>query len=196
MSTFAVPDAGKAVQKSRRGRSMSVQAVSGRKRGGRAPPHRRDRGAGRPRGLLVLISLGIGPVRLSPLSVIEALFGGGSDVSQVIVREIRLPRTHPGAGDRRDPGTVRRVAAGPVAQPAGLAVAVRRAAIGRLRRGAGDRAGACRCALLCAAGGGDHGGVWFGVRAADDRRPQCRAVDPDPGGAGDFELLRAPPPRW
>jgi len=44
-------------------------------------------------GLLVLISLGIGPVRLSPLSVIDALFGGGSDVSQVIVREIRLPRT-------------------------------------------------------------------------------------------------------
>ncbi len=43
--------------------------------------------------LLVLISLGIGPVRLSPLAVIEALFGGGSDVSQVIVREIRLPRT-------------------------------------------------------------------------------------------------------
>src|SRR6266487_956209 len=44
-------------------------------------------------GLLVLISLGIGPVRLSPLAVAEALFGGGSDVSQVIVREIRLPRT-------------------------------------------------------------------------------------------------------
>jgi len=44
-------------------------------------------------GLLVLISLGIGPVRLSPLSVAEALFGGGSEVSQVIVREIRLPRT-------------------------------------------------------------------------------------------------------
>jgi len=43
--------------------------------------------------LLALISLGIGPVRLSPLTVIEALFGGGSDVSQVIVREIRLPRT-------------------------------------------------------------------------------------------------------
>ena len=43
--------------------------------------------------LLVLISLGIGPVRLSPLAVIEALFGGGSDVPQVIVREIRLPRT-------------------------------------------------------------------------------------------------------
>src|SRR5437879_7603600 len=44
-------------------------------------------------GLLLLISLGIGPVRLSPVSVVEALFGGGSDVAQVIVREIRLPRT-------------------------------------------------------------------------------------------------------
>src|SRR3954449_645104 len=43
--------------------------------------------------LLALISLGIGPVRLSPLTVIDALFGGGSDVQQVIVREIRLPRT-------------------------------------------------------------------------------------------------------
>src|SRR5215212_2617084 len=43
--------------------------------------------------LLVLISLGVGPVRLSPLAVAEALFGGGSEVAQVIVREIRLPRT-------------------------------------------------------------------------------------------------------
>src|SRR6202790_2150935 len=43
--------------------------------------------------LLVLVSLGIGPVRLSPLIVIDALFGGGSDVQQTIVREIRLPRT-------------------------------------------------------------------------------------------------------
>jgi iron complex transport system permease protein len=43
--------------------------------------------------LLALISLGIGPVRLSPLAVIDALLGGGSDVAQVIVREIRLPRT-------------------------------------------------------------------------------------------------------
>src|SRR3954463_15115180 len=42
--------------------------------------------------LLMLLSLGIGPVRLSPLTVIEALFGGASDVAQVIVREIRLPR--------------------------------------------------------------------------------------------------------
>jgi iron complex transport system permease protein len=43
--------------------------------------------------LLALVSLGIGAVRLSPLTVIDALFGGGSDVQQVIVREIRLPRT-------------------------------------------------------------------------------------------------------
>jgi iron complex transport system permease protein len=43
--------------------------------------------------LLVLVSLGTGPVRLSPLTVIDALFGGGTDVQQVIVREIRLPRT-------------------------------------------------------------------------------------------------------
>src|ERR1700694_6052421 len=39
--------------------------------------------------LLALVSLGIGAVRLT---VIDALFGGGSDVQQVIVREIRLPR--------------------------------------------------------------------------------------------------------
>jgi iron complex transport system permease protein len=43
--------------------------------------------------VLALVSLGIGPVRLSPGTVIDALFGGGSDVQQVIVREIRLPRT-------------------------------------------------------------------------------------------------------
>jgi iron complex transport system permease protein len=42
--------------------------------------------------LLALVSLGIGAVRLSPLTVIDALFGGGDDVQQVIVREIRLPR--------------------------------------------------------------------------------------------------------
>src|ERR1700723_3159889 len=43
--------------------------------------------------LQALISLGPAPVRLSPAAVIDALFGGGSDVQQVIVREIRLPRT-------------------------------------------------------------------------------------------------------
>lgn len=43
--------------------------------------------------VLALVSLGTGPVRLSPVSVLDALFGGGSDVQQIIVREIRLPRT-------------------------------------------------------------------------------------------------------
>lgn len=42
--------------------------------------------------LLLLASLGTGPVKLSPLTVLDALFGGGTDVQQVIVREIRLPR--------------------------------------------------------------------------------------------------------
>jgi iron complex transport system permease protein len=42
--------------------------------------------------LLALGSLGTGPVRLSPVTVLDALFGGGSDVQQTIVREIRLPR--------------------------------------------------------------------------------------------------------
>src|SRR5205809_4920395 len=43
--------------------------------------------------LLALGSLGTGPVRLSPLTVIDALLGGGTDIQQIIVREIRLPRT-------------------------------------------------------------------------------------------------------
>jgi iron complex transport system permease protein len=43
--------------------------------------------------LLALTSLGVGPVRMSPLTVLETLFGGGSDVYRVIVQEIRLPRT-------------------------------------------------------------------------------------------------------
>src|SRR5205809_3807874 len=42
--------------------------------------------------LLALGSLGTGPVRLSPLTVIDALLGGGTDIQQIIVREIRLPR--------------------------------------------------------------------------------------------------------
>lgn len=41
---------------------------------------------------LLLASLGTGPVRLPPLTVLDALFGSGSDVHQIIVREIRLPR--------------------------------------------------------------------------------------------------------
>ena len=42
--------------------------------------------------LLALGSLGIGPVRLSPLIVIDALLGGGTDIQRIIVGEIRLPR--------------------------------------------------------------------------------------------------------
>ena len=42
--------------------------------------------------LLALGSLGTGPVRLSPLTVIDALLGVGTEVHQIIVREIRLPR--------------------------------------------------------------------------------------------------------
>ncbi|WFU15394.1 iron ABC transporter permease [Bradyrhizobium sp. CB3481] len=44
-------------------------------------------------GLLALGSLGIGPVRLLPLTVLDALLGGGTDVQLIIVAEIRLPRT-------------------------------------------------------------------------------------------------------
>src|ERR1700730_13191837 len=42
--------------------------------------------------LLALASLGIGPVRLSPVTVIDALFGGGRDVRQGRVRGGRVPR--------------------------------------------------------------------------------------------------------
>ena len=92
-----------------------------------------------------------------------------------------------GIRDRRHARAVRRGIAGAAAQSAGLAFAVRRAAIGRLRRGAGDRARSCRCALLCASGRGDRRGVRLGVRAADDRGPQCRPADSDPGGSCDLE---------
>ncbi len=43
--------------------------------------------------LLAICSLGIGPVWLSPPTVARALFGGGGEVEQIIVRQIRLPRT-------------------------------------------------------------------------------------------------------
>ena len=42
--------------------------------------------------LLFVLSLGIGPVRLSPAAVVQALFGGGSEETRIIVQEIRLPR--------------------------------------------------------------------------------------------------------
>jgi iron complex transport system permease protein len=42
--------------------------------------------------VLTLVSLGVGPVKLSPVAVLEALFGGGSEVQRIIVQDIRLPR--------------------------------------------------------------------------------------------------------
>ena len=42
--------------------------------------------------VLFVVSLGVGPVRLSPLTVSQALFGGGSEEQRIIVQEIRLPR--------------------------------------------------------------------------------------------------------
>src|SRR5262245_52518741 len=43
-------------------------------------------------GVLFLGSFGVGPVRLSPLTVAQALLGGGSEEQRIIVQEIRLPR--------------------------------------------------------------------------------------------------------
>lgn len=42
---------------------------------------------------LAIVSLAIGPVRLSPAAVVAGLFGDGGDINAIIVREIRLPRT-------------------------------------------------------------------------------------------------------
>jgi iron complex transport system permease protein len=42
--------------------------------------------------LLFVLSLAIGPVRLSPLTVAHALFGGGNEEQRIIAQEIRLPR--------------------------------------------------------------------------------------------------------
>lgn len=42
--------------------------------------------------LLFVVSLGIGPVRLTPLAAAQGLFSVSSDPHAVIVREIRLPR--------------------------------------------------------------------------------------------------------
>ncbi len=43
-------------------------------------------------GLLTLLSLGIGPVRLAPHVVLQALFGGSGEIERIIIRDIRLPR--------------------------------------------------------------------------------------------------------
>ena len=41
---------------------------------------------------LATASLGTGPVRLPPLTVVQALFGGGTEEQRIIVQGIRLPR--------------------------------------------------------------------------------------------------------
>ena len=89
--------------------------------------------------------------------------------------------------DRRHTRAVRRGLAGVAAQSAGVALTVRCAAVGRLRRSAGDRIRSCRCAILGASGCGDHGGIHLGIRAAGGCGPQRRTVDSHPGGTGDIE---------
>lgn len=42
--------------------------------------------------VLAIASLAIGPVKLSPMAVLQALFGGGTEEQRIIVQEIRLPR--------------------------------------------------------------------------------------------------------
>lgn len=42
--------------------------------------------------LLAVVSLAIGPVKLAPWTVLQALFGGGTEEQRIIVQEIRLPR--------------------------------------------------------------------------------------------------------
>ena len=180
-------------------RSRTIDECSGRyrdRRGRRAPAHGRHGGACRPRR-----GAGADLARHRAGAAVAA----GHHGSAVRQRQRRRtghragnpPATHAaGAGDRRHSRPVRRIAAGPAAQSAGLAVAVRRAAIGSLRRGAGDRAGIGRCALLCAAGRGDHCSFRLGVRVAVDRRPQCRAADPRFCPAWRFPALRARPRRW
>jgi iron complex transport system permease protein len=43
--------------------------------------------------LLAIGSLAVGPAKLSPLTVVQALAGFGGEVQQIIVQQIRLPRT-------------------------------------------------------------------------------------------------------
>ena len=119
--------------------------------------------------------------------MIEALFGGGSEVSQVIVREIRLPRTMLalaiGAILGLSGAALQGLLRNPLASPS-LFGAPQSAAFGAVLMIALGLADVRSYALPRR---GDHRGVRVGVRAAGDRRPQCRAVDADPGGAGDFE---------
>ena len=140
--------------------------------------------------LLVLISLGIGPVRLSPVTVIDALFGGGSDVQQVIVREIRLPRTilalAIGAILGLSGAALQGLLRNPLASPS-LFGAPQSAAFGAVLVIALGLADVRSYALPVAAIIAAFASVFV---LLDDRRPQRRAVDSDSGGAGDFEPCR------
>ena len=49
-------------------------------------------------GMLFVVSLGIGPVPLSPAAVLRALGGSGDAAARIIVTEIRLPRALLGLG--------------------------------------------------------------------------------------------------
>ena len=138
--------------------------------------------------LLALLSLGIGPVRLSPLTVIDALFGGGSDVAQVIVR-----RNPAAAGDSR--ACDRRAFSGCPARPCRGCCAIRWP---RPRLFGAPQSAAFGAVLVIALGLADVRSYALPVAAiaaafasvfaaARDRGPQCRPADSHSGGACDLE---------
>ena len=137
--------------------------------------------------LLALISLGIGPVRLSPLTVIDALFGGGSDVQQVIVREIRLPRTILGLAIGAILGlsgaALQGLLRNPLASPS-LFGAPQSAAFGAVLVISLGLADVRSYALPVAAIAMAFASVFVLLA---HRGPQRRAADPDSGGACDLE---------
>ena len=137
--------------------------------------------------LLAVISLGIGPVRLSPVAVVEALFGGGSDVAQVIVREIRLPRTilalAIGAMLGLSGAALQGLLRNPLASPS-LFGAPQSAAFGAVLVIALGLADVRSYALPVAAIFAAFGSVFVLLAIVG---PQCRPADPDPRRPCDFE---------
>ena len=137
--------------------------------------------------LLALLSLGIGPVRLSPVSIIDALLGSGSDVEQVIVQEIRLPRTILGLAIGAILGlsgaALQGLLRNPLASPS-LFGAPQSAAFGAVLVIALGLADVRSYALPVAAIAMAFASVFA---ASDHRRPQCGPADPHSRGAGDFE---------